>query len=503
MWFATNAGMWAYDPRDDKWEIRRLVDEPEYGQVLMARTRDKKTIYWAHERIVAAYDVTRRKWTELWKKDSSYYEGAQRFFLSPDERYVWRVHSEGVFVGNLKTNGFVKLTDKDSPGLGSLQVVQFHTTAKRALVGTPRGVVICDYSGKVKTSINRSSCPLTNKVVRFVFAPDGGEIWCIQETPRGFTQSAVVLYPDNKRWEEVPEPKTRGWFYDVIFSKDGKTTWLSVSRNSQEGRGMLERTRDDRRWAPIRIPMPENYTRIARFWLSPKGDELWLEPGSGLLRVKLATKDLSQYAKSDFRGKKVQKHFPLIAEYVRDLVFTSDGRYAVCSASSGKTNGITLIDLKSGKSQDFQTKDEVTKMSVSADQNRITCEIRGRKPPVALDIKQRKLIAVGKEPAPSTSIPADRIRDSLKALARKAGLLLVSSAESADDRHVVCELASQNGQSSIQLFDAKTKSLTKLKDIGSASVTAMQLGPNGIVWTALPGCVISVDARTGKLSVFD
>jgi hypothetical protein len=34
-------------------------------------------------------------------------------------------------------------------------------------------------------------------------------------------------------------------------------------------------------------------------------------------------------------------------------------------------------------------------------------------------------------------------------------------------------------------------------------VTALELGPNGIVWAALPGCIISIDPRTGKVTEFD
>jgi hypothetical protein len=46
--------------------------------------------------------------------------------------------------------------------------------------------------------------------------------------------------------------------------------------------------------------MPKFYSTIEQFWLSPKGDELWMKSsGCGLLRAKLASGEVTQYVKSD------------------------------------------------------------------------------------------------------------------------------------------------------------------------------------------------------------
>jgi dipeptidyl aminopeptidase/acylaminoacyl peptidase len=330
-------------------------------------------------------------------------------------------------------------------------------------------------------------------VTRFVFAPDGSEVWCVQEDGGGSRQPAAVLYPKEKHWEEIPAPRTGRTFHDVVFSKDGETTWLAIRPDDQGNRGLLERTRYDRRWVPIRAKMPEHYSSITKLWLSPKGDELWLNnDGSGVLRVKLATGGVSQYVKSDFRRDRVEKHYLLVEDYAQDLAFTSDGKYVVCSARGGGNYGISLIDLRTGQSHSFLTEHEVRAMTVSPDGRTVLCEMTGARAPALLDTRASDVA----EPS------AEGAYDALEELAEKRGLWVLEAAGPPKGPALVC-LLSNGDDVGIYLFTPAAKSLKLLKSVGTAKVTAMDLGPQGLVWAALPGSIISVDPATGALTEFD
>ena len=64
-WFATSAGLWRYDPKKDDWQGHLRSDNPRCAQPLLASGPDGKTLYWACDGNVAAYDVRKGTWTEL------------------------------------------------------------------------------------------------------------------------------------------------------------------------------------------------------------------------------------------------------------------------------------------------------------------------------------------------------------------------------------------------------------------------------------------------------
>jgi hypothetical protein len=510
MWFATTAGLWVYDPRNDSWKIHRLLEDPDCGQARLARTGNGKTIYWSCDGAIASFDIAGDRWTNIWKqKDESYGEGRQELLLTPDEKYLWLVTSREIDVVDVQTKDSAQLTDRVAPGLSRPELVQFDPAGKVALVGTPRGVVMCDYAGKVLARTGRTACPIAEKVARFVFSPDCGEVWCIQQDNGGWQSTAAVLYPKLKTWEEVPDPRMERRINDVAFSLDGNTTWLSITPDANS-RGLLERTRADRQWKPARLPMWEHYSEIKRLWLSPNGQELWLNEdyGCGLFRIKLAGKQVSQYVKSDVRQEKVEKHHALFGDVVKDLIFTPDSRYAVCSASDSGKDGLTLIDLKTGEPESFPIDGDVDSIFLSVYFRTVVCNVQGHSEFMYFDIETRKWVG-GERKAPAAATQAatadriEAIRLSVHAAAKKAGMSVAELAVTTLGRYVICQLKSEKGHTSICLFDPKTKSLSTVLELGSAEVTAMGIAVNGTVWFAAGGRIISVDSNTGKVSEFD
>lgn len=93
----------------------------------------------------------------------------------------------------------------------------------------------------------------------------------------GFDMPAAVLQPSRNRWEVVPDPKTSGRFSCVAFSPDGKAVWLS--RLEDDEQKVVQRKPGSSEWEPFAARMPE-YS-IEKLWVSPKGDELWMESGGG------------------------------------------------------------------------------------------------------------------------------------------------------------------------------------------------------------------------------
>lgn len=509
MWFATTAGLWVYDPRNDSWKIHRFLEDPGCGQAKLARTGDGKTIYWSCDGAIATFDIAGDRWTNIWKqKDESYGEGRQELLLTPDEKHLWLVTSQEIVVVDVQTKDSARLGDKEAPGLSRPELVRFDPAGKVALVGTPRGVVMCDYAGRILARTSRTSCPISENVARFVFSPDCSEVWCIQEDNGGSQSAAAVLYPKQKRWEEVPDPRMEKRINDVEFSQDGNTTWLSITPDANSP-GLLERTRADRQWKPTSLPMPEYYSEIKRLWLSPNGRELWLyDDGCGLLRIKLAGKQVSQYVKSDFRQRKVEKHHALFGDYVKDLIFTPDSRYAVCSASDGGKDGLTLIDLKTGQPESFPIDGYVDGIFLSVDFRTVVCNVQGHSEFMYFDIETRKWVGGERKAAAAATEPAkpdriEAIRLSVHAAAEKAGMSVAQIAMTTLGRYVICQLKSEKGHTSICLFDPKTKSLSTVLELGSAEVTAMGIAVEGTVWFAAGGRIISVDSNTGKLSEFD
>lgn len=376
VWFATGAGLWQFDSKKDRWQGHLRNNKPGWGQALLAESSDGKALYWACEGTVASYDVLNEKWTDLWHvSDESYGKGRHSLALSPDGRTLWLIGLGGIMVGEIASRKAFMLSDADEPGLTAGKFVRFDPSKRLALIATPQGVVCTDYDGKPRYALTRSAAPIVHRVSRFAFAPDGSEVWCLMVDEGGFPMPPAVLLPRQNRWEVVPDPRTSGWFFCMAFSKDGKTVWLSRRQGDKEHPELVQRKPGNTRWKPFAARMPKEYSTIERLWVSPKGDELWMASGgSGLLRVKLASGEVTQYVKSDFRRHDVATHYTLAEDNVHDLVFAARGRIAVCSAGGGGNEGITRIDLETGKATNYPVPNRsIEKLVRSPDDRTVWC----------------------------------------------------------------------------------------------------------------------------------
>ncbi len=222
--------------------------------------------------------------------------------------------------------------------------------------------------------------PYRDLVMRFEFSPDGAETWCLcgrLETRRGVNRGrAIVFQQKNKSWRQIPLTKDHAVFHDVMFSANGKTTWIAMSSDDDRGLRIRERKTGSSKWSNLRKRMPKDYSVVEKFWQTPNGRELWLYASdAGVIRWNRQTDRLTQYVQTKVRQIDGIPHATLIEDYVNDLVFTSDSRYAVCAATGGGDHGITKIDLASGKSMNFPVTDasEFERLVMTPDNKHVWC----------------------------------------------------------------------------------------------------------------------------------
>ena len=222
---------------------------------------------------------------------------------------------------------------------------------------------------------------IRNWVMRIEFSPHSREVWCLagySGVRRGKDRGRAIIFSrDSGTWENVPEPDGASVFHDVAFSDDG-TTWISMSSDDDRALRILERRRPAKEWKAFSVAMPRYYSVVERLWQTPNGRELWLYASDcGLIRVERSHDAVSQYVHSEVRRFDGIPHFPLIDDYVEDLVFTLDSGTAICAASGGGPNGITTIDLSSGKSKNYRVPDSVTipieRLILSPDNRTVWC----------------------------------------------------------------------------------------------------------------------------------
>ncbi len=520
MWFATNAGLWQYDPSSDDWQIHRITDKPGCGNALLIRTSDAKTIYWACEKSVAKYDISDSRFTLLYESDEDIANMNRNapLYLSPDEKYLWWPGTSEIMVGDLESNKFVSFGSKDQSGLECSGVIRFMPTARLALIATPRGVVVAQYDGRPQSVLRRSDCPIAYKVTDLLFNPDGSEVWCMMKDSHGFQQPAVVLHPESGKWEEIPDPQSGRGFNQVLFSEDGKTSWLLLDNYPDSP--ILERTAQNKQWRPINTKMPEYYL-AEKAWLSPDEKELWVDNvGCGLLRVIRDTDEVTQYTNEDFRQIKGVAHFTLVGDYVNDLVFTYDGKYAICSAAGGDNNGITIIDRETGQSINYPTEWDVDELHLEDDGKTLCFRSGYAMSPKVFDIETRKWLdeAPEKPTSASNKEPTEELTDeNSEYLARWDEYDAASNAfyellekdedihcweDDIEHRRITYVRQTPNG-SSMYIFGYKEKVGKKLVDIDLPDEYLMEAGPDGRVWFTIPGGLMSVNPDTGEVKRYE
>lgn len=256
----------------------------------------------------------------------------------------------------------------------SLGVILFHTQTIRCLlfmlVNITAVVGAAQETGRepqeLGTKIERRpfvKIPIRHCVTQFRFSKDETETWCMagwSGVRRGDDRGRALVYDrHSKSWMDMPLPTDPAVFHDVAFSGDGKTTWIAMSSDDDRGLRVRQRKTGSTEWHAL-DHMPEHYSVVEKFWLSPDARELWMyTSGCGLIRSVQGTDKIIQYVQSDVRQFDQIRHATLIADYVYDLVFTSDSRYAICAAMGGDDYGITKIDLDSDKSKDFPVSDAI------------------------------------------------------------------------------------------------------------------------------------------------
>jgi hypothetical protein len=394
-------------------------------------------------------------------------------------------------------------------------------------------------------------------VTRFIVAPDGSEVWCAMEHEPGwydYSMAARVLHCREGRWEQVPDAKEGGQFYDAAFSSDGKKVWASYYSKKANAHLLKERTPGEWPWRPVRFDLHDE--QIEKLRLTPDGGELWLI-NNGLFRVKLGTGKVSQYVESDFRAIDGFERHVLLGDSVSDLVFTADRAIALCLDA-----GITTIDLHSGASRDFPTGlDKWLERLVLTPDNRTAWCIFNHSYVWRFDIRAerwtQKLAREGPCWAPAsapdgqylwaywpklcvysaaserwrefpgedwlsevTSPPLCVTTDGKTVLCgHDRGLALFAidgsrcevlqpdaKAESCVVGQIlpvprtgdyVCSI-SYPGSDGLYRIDVKNRTLRKLSSLNGHPITALAIGRDGYIWAATPSGVCCVDSVTGK-----
>ncbi len=354
LWFATSAGFWEFRQKAGSWHDHRWIKKDPFGQFPLAVRGDDGRLLWACGDNVAAYEPDTGEWEHLWHvKEEPTGRGEETLSLSPDGRYLWWTGVTGVFVGDVNDRDAVILSDADAPGLNMARFVRFDMRRNITLIGTPRGIIGARHDGRLLWSLRQRAQPITAPVERLAFAPDASEVWCLMGgvVLRGPDRGRAAIYhPERGTWQELPDAGTQRALFDVVWLADGKRKWIAVRSDEEPDLGLLELSRGSTEWYPPTASLPAGLDTIRQFWLSPGGAELWMHSdGCGVVRLKIATGELSQYVKSEFRRHKIEAHFPLTSDYVEGFLFTNDGRRAVCAAGFGQECGLTVIDLATGE----------------------------------------------------------------------------------------------------------------------------------------------------------
>lgn len=356
VWFASVSGIWRYRAKTDTWENAPYSRWNLTGVPSLAASTDGKTLYWMCDRTVAAYDVAAGIWTQLWHSNDELDSCAEpSLALSPDDNYLWMIGDEKSLIADLNTKAVIELSDADWVGLSKAKFVRFDPVRHRAIIGTPKGTVIADYDGKLRFALARPAPPVWEPVSKFTFAPDGSEVWCLQEGTLGSGTSAAVLQPNRARWEVVPDVIEYANSPCVASSSDGRTLWRVCNQDGE--RSVCQRVPGSVEWKPFWLDTEDHPTWVKAVWPSPNGTDLWIKDGyRGLCRVRLPDPEKAA-SPEEAGGRQADLSFAIGSEAVHACLFALDGAVVLCSVNEGENHWVTRIDLATGVATNHSTDD--------------------------------------------------------------------------------------------------------------------------------------------------
>ncbi len=528
IWCASGTGVWRYDRAANRWQGYKHLAKPLYGNPKVIWSHDERTLYWSCNGTVAAFDTTTHTWRQLWWIYKLNHQSADDpLLLSPNGETLWQTGPWGLAVGDPDHHTGRVLNDKAVLGLSKAKFVRFDDERKLALIATPRGVVITDYHGVPRATLTIPHPHVEHRIVEFRFSGDGNEVWCLTKNQSGFPMPAHVFFPKTRQWQSVPEAESKGSFFDVAFSKDGGTVWLSHHRADEEHTPLVQRKSGTTTWKPLVAKMPEWHGRIDRFHLTPKGDELWMATfGSGLFRARLGDGQVTHYEEEhvmEYDGVVLK---PLVGDYVGDLAFVQGGSVAVCAAGGGGKEGLSLIELKTNTVKNLPLGEisPIEHLVVDPDDRTITC-VFNNAPSRKFDTKERKWIEKGpvgvgdgvwrpqfnpvKPPAVQGGgilISSERGIAKVDGKGKELDLFSPAPGETGfavpyilpipgSDEHL-CAMT-RKGRTEIYRLNTRLRRLRLVRRF-VGDVTALKIAPDGRVWAGLAGQIVCFDSRSGN-----
>ena len=527
IWCASGVGVWRYISAEDHWQGYKQFENPVSGKPKLVQSHDGRTLYWSCDGNVAAFDIETRTWRPLWNvHKESHEEADDPLMLSPDGKMLWQTGPWGVAVGDPERHTARVLNDDVVMGLSEAKFVRFDEGQKLAIIATPRGVAVTNYHGMPQVTLTNPSPHVQHKVVDIRFSPDGNEVWCLTEDSSGSSMPAHVYFSKTRKWQMVPESESKGYFFDVAFSKDGQTVWLSCRRWDVNKPLLLQRVSGTTQWKPLDVKMPEWFDNVEKFHLSPDGKELWMTTfGDGVFRANLADCKVTHYREEHYHHYDYVTEKPLVGDYVKDLAFVRKGTMVLCAAGGGGEEGLSLIDRKTNSVTNLPLGriSSIEEFRVEPDDRTVKCIFNNgcsRK----FDTKEKKWLGKGPvgvdeegmlggyfhEPDPLL-IEGNRVLKStphgiakVDSNGKEVDLFSPAPGETGFEapyilpipgsKEYLCGI-SQNGETGIYRLNVTSRELRLLaKYPGDA--TCLKIAPDGRAWAGLPGRIVCLDMVT-------
>lgn len=539
VWAASESGLWRYDFASNRWHGHSFVTNLLCGYAHVIWSHDRRTLYWACDGEYGTLDTKSGSHRSLWSIDNSGISGEEGpLQLSPDGRTLWHIGRWGVAVGDAKTNVARLLNDRAVLELDSAEFVRFDPIRKLAMIVTPRGLVITDYHGMPRSTLTSPHPRIANRVVQFLFAPDGSEVWSLTKDPSGMLMPAHVYFPKHQKWQRIPVAPSRGKFYDVLFSRATKAVWLLCKTERGD---LWQRKSGTPTFTPLSPKLAKDISISDgnRMVSTPAGDELWILTGSdGIYRILLSDNTVTRYGK---RGPAIKRegftYRALAANNVETVVFAQDAQLAVCAVSeAGRNDSMSLIDRATNSTEHFTLDHSVKNLRVEQDDTTITV-FYWEYPPQRFDTRLRKWlddkltatkeqkiidywpgydkldpIAIGKDRYLTTASYLTTRRYGFELIDGKGQLLdedglspLPEDSNATNhllavipgnDQECLCAV-SVNGKSAIYRFEYATEEFHRVKEF-VGTITAIGVAPDGRVWVGFGGRIVCFDRKTGE-----